>query len=147
MMPAEKRTAEEKKGAKPQQRKYYMRLRRSGQHEEEGLARYFFNRKLYKREGIYRVDAKTRQALKRTGKFEDIMPEDLEAAKVSAGSGRGPTITQRARLKRREAQRLRRRRTMPQVDDDDLDSYELADDDIDPELEDDDDLDADGVTV
>ena len=148
-MPAEKRTAEDKKGTKPQQRKFYVRLRRSGQHGEEGLARYFFQKKLYKRDGIYRVDAKIRKALKRTGKFEDILPEDLERAQRDAKAGRGLTVNQRTRLKRREAQRLRRRRTMPQVDDDDddLDSYELADDDVDPELADDDDPEEEQVAV
>ncbi len=80
-MPAEKRTEADRKNAKPQERRYYVRLKRGGQHGEEGLGRYFFGKKLYKREGLYRVDKKTRDALKRTGKFEDILPDDLEVAK------------------------------------------------------------------
>lgn len=139
-MPAEKRVAADKKDAKPQKRKFYLRLRRGGMHGEEGLARYLLNRKLYRREGIYRVDKKTRVKLKATGKFEDILPEDLGTAQKEAKAGRGLTIDQRSRLKRREAQRLRRRRTMPQVDDldDDLDSsYELSDDEVEAEFADD----------
>lgn len=146
-MPAEKRTAEDRKNAKPQQRKYHVRLKRGGQHGEEGLCRHYFKGKLYKREGIYRVDQKTRVALKRTGKFEDILPEDLEQAKQESAAGRGVTLQARARVKRREAQRSRRRRFAAQVDEDededDLDGYELGDDDVDPELADDPDDDPD----
>ncbi len=140
-MPAEKRTAEDKKKAKPQERKFYVRLKRGGQHGEEGLARFYLDKKLYKRDGIYRVDQKMRVTLKRTGKFEDILADDLDRAKETAKSGRGMPIQDRERLKRREAQRLRRRRFAAQVDDegDDLgDDYELTDEDVDPEVEDDD---------
>ncbi len=147
MMPAEKRTAEDKKKAKAQERKYYVRLARGGQNGEEGLARYFLGGKLYRREGIYRVDQRTRVTLKRTGKFEDIMPDDLEQAKIESKAGRGMTLTQRTRLKRREAQKLRRRRTMPQVDDLDDDHFELSDDDVDPELQDPEEEEGDSVEV
>lgn len=97
--------------------KYILRLKRVGPHGEGGLARYYFEKKLYKRAGLYGVPKDRARLMLSTGKFERIMPEDLELARKEAKRGRGISINERMRQKRRAAM-LRKRRQYTAAEDD-----------------------------
>ncbi len=107
-MPAKKKTGQ----------KTIIRLARLGARGEGGLARYYYQPtgKMYRREQLYALDKNLAEELLATGKFERIHPDDLARAKKEAKTGRGMTLADRQKAKRREAM-LRKRRRPVLVDD------------------------------
>lgn len=97
-------------------RKEYLRLRRAGARGEGGLGRYYFDGKLYKRGGIYAASPAQAGLMVSTGHFERIHQDDLEAARGESGQPRGLNLSDRTRVRRREAT-ARRRRESVLVDD------------------------------
>lgn len=112
-MPATKKTTE------------YLRLARLGPRGEAGLNSYYYEGRVYKRSGLYQVDAGKARVLMSTGKFERVHPDDLERARREARSPRGRDLNAATRAKRREAA-LRKRRQLPALEDDLIDTAEGA---------------------
>lgn len=91
-----------------------LRLARYGRRGEGGPSRYYFHSgeaggRLYKRDGLYKVDAATAKLLLSTQRFEVVPDHLLEQAKRQAKTPRGATLEQRAAERRRARQSDRHR--------------------------------------
>lgn len=82
-----------------------LRLARFGRHGQGGPSRFYFkgagSGRLYKRDGLYRVDAEAAKLLLSTGKFELVPDRLIEQAKKEARTPRGVTLEQRAAERRK----------------------------------------------
>ena len=94
------------------QERIIIRLARLGAQGEGGVARYYYQPtgKMYRREQLYALDKNLADELLATGKFERIHQDDLTRAKKEAKAGRGMTLADRQKIKRREAMLRKRRR-------------------------------------
>lgn len=150
-----KKSNQRRSGQRPQRRKesgdrQVLRLRRIGPGGEMGLNKFYWRGKVYTRSGLYAVsDPKVVRAMVRTGKFEVIPPELVEIAKEKRKEPRGMSLAQRARMKRRAAQKQQQvgagaqfADLMPEEEDDDfvesdgiedLGADDVEDDDLEPD--------------
>ncbi len=95
--------------AKQSNKKVILRLKRLGARGEGGLNSFYFEKKLYRRTGLYSVDRGRAQEMLATDKFEIIHPDQLAHAKREARQARGLTVNDKARQRRREAMMRKRR--------------------------------------
>lgn len=87
--------------AKPKRFRKHFRLKRWGKHDEQGLSQFYLDGTNYRRERVYSTSEKDKwDAIRRTGKFEEVEADDLEDVRRRTAESRMRNLNDVARERR-----------------------------------------------